>query len=112
MTTLIYMATMTEVREAFDAAIRAWNEGDLNRYLDLYAENISLYGYSDAPMGKVEVRELYEGIFAALSDLSLEIHEVVEDGLQLGCAVSLCTGPIRARWPVSLRPVDVSHSLD
>ena len=40
-------------------------------------------------MGKVEVRGFYEGIFSALSDLSLEIHEVVEDGSQLGCRFTM-----------------------
>jgi predicted ester cyclase len=89
MTTLIYMTHMSEARESFDAAIGAWNEGNLDRYLDLYAENISLHGYSNTPMGKDEVRGFYEGIFAALSDISLEIHEVVEDGSQLGCRFTM-----------------------
>jgi steroid delta-isomerase-like uncharacterized protein len=82
--------TMTNPRyEAFNRAIAAWNEGDLSKYLDLYAENIALHGYTDEPMDKAEVRTFYEGIFTALSDIELEIHEVVEDGTQLGCRFTM-----------------------
>jgi predicted ester cyclase len=80
---------MSTRREAFDRAIAAWNRNDLPAYLDLYDERIALHGYSPAPMGKAEVRGFYEGIFAALSDIVLEIHEVVEDGDQLGCRFTM-----------------------
>ena len=80
---------MSEQRAAFDRAIAAWNANDLPRYLDLYDERIQLYGYSDAPMGKAEVRTFYEGIFTALGDIELEIHEVVEDGAQLACRFTM-----------------------
>lgn len=76
-------------RHAFDRAIEAWNTGDLGRYLNLYDDRIALYGYSGTPMGKAEVRSFYEGIFAALSGIVLEIHEVVEDGDQLGCRFTM-----------------------
>jgi predicted ester cyclase len=80
---------MSTQRKTFDEAIAAWNANDLDRYLDLYDDRIQLYGYSDEPMGKGEVRTFYEGIFAALSDITLEIHEVVEDGAQLGCRFTM-----------------------
>jgi predicted ester cyclase len=80
---------MVTKREAFDRAIAAWNRGDLDGYLDLYDERIALHGYSEAPMGKTEVRGFYQGIFDALSELVLEIHEVVEDGPQLGCRFTM-----------------------
>src|SRR4051794_28908520 len=80
---------MSGQREAFDRAIAAWNANDLDRYLDLYDDRIVLHGYSDEPMGKTEVRGFYEGIFAALADIVLEIHEVVEDGNKLGCRFTM-----------------------
>ena len=80
---------MSTQRDAFDHAIAAWNANDLPRYLDLYDERIALHGYSPEPMGKTDVRGFYEGIFAALSDIVLEIHEVVEDGTQLGCRFTM-----------------------
>jgi len=67
----------------------AWNAGDLDGYLDLYDERIRLHGYSDAPMGKGEVGAFYRGIFDALSDIELEIHEVVEDETKLGCRFTM-----------------------
>jgi predicted ester cyclase len=83
------MSGMTVRRQAFDRAIAAWNDGDLDGYLDLYDQRIQLHGYSDGPMGKPEASHFYRGIFAALSDLVLEIHEVVEDGDQLGCRFTM-----------------------
>lgn len=80
---------MSAERDAFDRAITAWNAGDLDQYLELYDEQISLHGYTDAPLGKAEVREFYKGVFAALSDIVLEIHEVVENGPLLGCRFTM-----------------------
>jgi hypothetical protein len=42
--------------DRLDAAIGAWNRGDLDTYLELYDEGITLHGYGPAPMGKDEVR--------------------------------------------------------
>jgi len=80
---------MSAQRDAFDRAIAAWNANDLDRYLDLYDERIALYGYSNQPLGKAEVREYYQGIFASLSHNVLEIHDVVEDGVQIGCRFTM-----------------------
>jgi steroid delta-isomerase-like uncharacterized protein len=76
---------VTEQRAAFDRAIDAWNAGDLARYLELYHDRIQLHGYSEQPMGKPEVKAFYEAIFDSLSDIELEIHEVIEQGDQLRC---------------------------
>ena len=80
---------MTLQSEAFDRAIAAWNAGDLARYLELYDDRIALHGYSEQPMGKGEVKGFYEGVFAALSDIVLEIHEMVENGPLLGCRFTM-----------------------
>lgn len=37
----------------------------------------------------VEVTAFYQGIFASLFDIELEIHEVVEDGISLGCRFTM-----------------------
>jgi len=81
---------MSLQRRAFDQAIAAWNANDLPGYLDLYDERIQLYGYGPEPMNKDEVRAFYEGIFASLSNIGLEIHEIVEDDTgQLGCRFTM-----------------------
>lgn len=81
------MATIR--RDAFDRAVSAWNAGDLDTYLDLYDDAIELFGYAPEPMGKDAVRAFYRGIWDALSDIDLEIHEVVEDDTQLGCRFTM-----------------------
>ena len=80
---------MSAQREAFDRAIAAWNAADLDQYLELYDEQIQLHGYTEQAMGKPEVRGFYQGLFAALSDIVLEIHDVVESGNLLGCGFTM-----------------------
>jgi predicted ester cyclase len=46
----------------------------------LYDEEIQLHGYSPEPMDKAAVRSFYQGIWAALDQPCLEIHQVVEEG--------------------------------
>jgi predicted ester cyclase len=71
-------------QEALDAAIGAWNAGDLEGYLELYDDAIRIHGYSPEPMGKPDVRRFYEQIFAAFDSPKLELHETHWDG-------SVCT---------------------
>lgn len=66
-------------RTAFDTAIAAWNDGDLDRYLDLYDEEIELHGYSPEPMDKAAVRDFYRGIWTALERPQLDIQRIVEE---------------------------------
>jgi len=80
---------MTAQRDAFDRAIDAWNAGDVDRYLELYDDRIALHGYSEQPMTKAEASGFYRGIFAALSDIVLDIRDVVESGPLLGCAFTM-----------------------
>jgi steroid delta-isomerase-like uncharacterized protein len=70
--------TTSPNRSAFDAAIDAWNGGDLDRYLELYDDRISLHGYSPEPMGKAEVAGFYQGLFMVLGDVHLDVLRVVE----------------------------------
>jgi steroid delta-isomerase-like uncharacterized protein len=64
-------------------AVEAWNSGNLERYLDLYAEDIKLHAGSLELPNKNSVRQMYSGMFDAVSDIRLEIHEFfgVEDKL-------------------------------
>lgn len=71
---------MSTNRDAFDRAIAAFNNSDLDRYLELYDPSLTLHGYSEQPMGKQEAEGFYQGILSALSDIHLDIFEVVEEG--------------------------------
>lgn len=64
-------------------AVEAWNAGDVDSYMELYAENIKLHaGSYDSPDKKV-VEGMYKGMHAATSDLRLDIHEAFGDGERL-----------------------------
>jgi len=106
---------VSDIRDAFDRAVAAWNAGDLDAYLDLYDASIELYGYAPEPMGKDAVRDFYRGIWDALSDIDLEIHEVVEDGAgQLGCRFSMHgthTGELAGIAPTGRRVVQPGFTI-
>ena len=71
---------MSTPHEALPAALESWNAGDLDGYLELYADGVKLHGYSPEPMGKAQVRGFYEGVFAAFDAPRLDFHEVLWDG--------------------------------
>jgi steroid delta-isomerase-like uncharacterized protein len=61
-------------------AVEAWNSGDVDAYMELYAENIKLHaGTHDFP-DKKAVESMYKGFHAATSDLRLDIHETLGEG--------------------------------
>ena len=64
-------------------AVEAWNTGDVDSYMELYAENVKLHaGTYDFPDKKV-VEGMYKGMHGATSDLRLDIHETFGDGERL-----------------------------
>lgn len=71
---------MPPPQDALSAAQSSWNAGDLDAYLALYDEGISLHGYSPAPMDKTQVRAFYEAIFRAFDRPRLDFHETLWDG--------------------------------
>jgi predicted ester cyclase len=66
-----------------DEAIEAWNRAELDAYLTLYDERVTLHGYGPEPMGLEAVRGFYEGIFAGLPGSRLEILDRVAEGDEL-----------------------------
>ncbi|PVZ13304.1 ester cyclase [Actinomycetospora cinnamomea] len=68
---------------ALATAVERWNAGDLPGYLQVYADDIRLHGYSPEPMDKAGVETFYQGIFAAFPENHLELHETFGDGDRL-----------------------------
>jgi len=60
-----------------DAAVAAWNDGDLDGYLALYDDAIILHGYTPEPMNKTAVRGFYERILAAFHNSKLVFHDII-----------------------------------
>jgi predicted ester cyclase len=63
-----------------DAALAAWNAGDLDGYLELYDPEIRLHGYTPEPMSKDEVRGFYAGLWASFPNPQLTIEDTIEAG--------------------------------
>jgi predicted ester cyclase len=81
---------MSSQRDAFDRAIRCWNSGDLDGYLQLYDDTIRIHGLAPEPLDKAAARAAYEGVWAALPPHPhLEIHETVEDASHLCCRFTM-----------------------
>lgn len=68
---------MAKPQQALDSAYESWNAGSLDRYLELYDDEIRLHGYSPEPMDKASVRQFYEAIFRAFDSPKLEFHEML-----------------------------------
>jgi steroid delta-isomerase-like uncharacterized protein len=76
-TTLEKEARMPTPHETLSSAVAAWNAGDLDGYLRLYADDVQLHGYAPAPMGRAEATAFYRESFAAFDGPQLDLHEVL-----------------------------------
>ncbi|MEX0864076.1 MAG: ester cyclase [Acidimicrobiia bacterium] len=60
-------------------AVEAWNSGNVDSYMELYAQNLKLHaGTYDFP-DRAAVERMYKGFHAATSGLVLYIHESFGD---------------------------------
>jgi predicted ester cyclase len=76
----VHTSETTAAGAALARAQERWNAGDLDGYLELYDERIQLHGYSPEPMSKTEVRDFYQGVFAAFDTPCLDFHEALWSG--------------------------------
>jgi len=99
--------TPSSNREALDRAVAAFNQRDLEGYLTLYDDSVTVYGYGEGPLDKAGAREFYAGILAALSDVDLQLFEAVEDAASIAVRFVLTgthTGEL-AGVPATGRPI-------
>ncbi|MGH2947539.1 MAG: ester cyclase [Solirubrobacteraceae bacterium] len=75
--------TVDEMTERLDQAITAWNRGDLDDYLTLYDDDVTVHGYSPEPMNKAAVKGFYEGIFAGLPGSQIELVDAFGSGARI-----------------------------
>lgn len=61
------------------AAVDAWNRGDLDGYLQLYAADATLHGYSREPMRLHAIADYYRAIFDAEAGSTLILRDMVVD---------------------------------
>lgn len=76
-------------REAVDAAVHAWNAGDREGYLTLYAESILHHGLAPEPFDEQANRGFYEAMWAAFPGAQLTVDDTVAEGDRLAARFHL-----------------------
>jgi steroid delta-isomerase-like uncharacterized protein len=67
-----------------ERAIEQMNSGNLDGYMELYADDLTLHGYPPGVEGKDGARAFYESFGKALPDLQLTLEDAVADGDKVG----------------------------
>ena len=65
---------------AIESAVAQMNAGNVDGYLELYADNLTVHGYPPGVEGKAGVSEFYRSFRSGFSDFELTIDDVLTDG--------------------------------
>ena len=65
---------------AIENAVAQMNAGNVDGYLELYADDLTVYGYPPGVEGKAGVTEFYRSFRKAIGDFELTIEDVISDG--------------------------------
>ncbi len=65
---------------AIESAVSQMNAGNVDGYLELYADDLTVHGYPPGVEGKAGVTEFYRSFRNAIGDFELTIEDVISDG--------------------------------
>ena len=65
---------------AIESAVTQMNAGNVDGYLELYADDLTVHGYPPGVEGKAGVSEFYRSFRSAFSEFELTIDDVLADG--------------------------------
>jgi len=65
---------------AIESAVAQMNAGNVDGYLELYADELSVHGYPPGVEGKAGVSDFYRSFRSGFSDFELTIEDVLTDG--------------------------------
>lgn len=65
---------------AIESAVAHMNAGNVDGYLELYADDLTVHGYPPGVEDKAGVSEFYRSFRNAFSDFELTIEDVLADG--------------------------------
>jgi steroid delta-isomerase-like uncharacterized protein len=65
---------------AIESAVAQMNAGNVDGYLELYADDLTVHGYPPGVEGKAGVSEFYRSFRNAFSDFELKVEDVLTDG--------------------------------
>jgi steroid delta-isomerase-like uncharacterized protein len=97
-------------RRAVEQAIDSWNRGDLQKYLQLYADDAVLYGYAGLGPGLENVRRFYEDWWRAFPGSKLLLHDIICAADKVACRLAIDgahAGTFQG-MPASGKPISVS----
>ena len=80
----------SENRSALTEAIRNWNAGHYEAYLNFYAPDVVLHGFAPGlPPGRAGAEAFYSALWAAYPNSQITIHTIISEGDLLACRFSL-----------------------
>ena len=65
---------------AIESAVAQMNAGNVDGYLELYADNVTVHGYPPGVEGKAGITEFYRSFRNGFSDFELSVEDVMTDG--------------------------------
>ena len=65
---------------AIESAVAQMNAGNVDGYLELYADDLTVHGYPPGVEGKAGVSEFYRSFRNAFSDFELAAQDVLAEG--------------------------------
>ena len=94
---------------AIESAVAQMNAGNVDGYLELYADDLTVHGYPPGVEGKAGVSEFYRSFRNAFSDFELTIEDVLTDGDKVAVRYRLrgTHSDELMGVPASGKPVDV-----
>lgn len=83
--------TASEARNeaALAQAVDRWNAGDLDGYLEIYADDVRLHGFGPEPLDKEGGRAFYEDLVAAFPGSRLQLYDTFGTGDRLTARFTL-----------------------
>ncbi len=65
---------------ALERAVQQMNSGNLEAYLELYADDLTLHGYPPEVQGKEGARAFYGAFQKALPNIEITLDDVISEG--------------------------------
>jgi predicted ester cyclase len=108
-----------ENEAALTRAVEAWNRGDVDSYMELYASGIKLHAGTYEFPDRSAVEGMYKGFHAAVPGVQLDIHETFGDGDKLSARYTVRgnqTGELMGIPPtgreISMTGITIMHFED
>ena len=71
---------MTEQQEAIGRAVAAFNEGNIEKYMEVYDPSVTLHGYAPEPIDFEGAKGFYSMLMGAFPGGQLVGNEILQDG--------------------------------